>query len=1030
MRVFLEFVRIRSNLIAIVAGGLLIGFIGLLVGINYLSQMELRQSALEHFRQDAEKSTLAVNYFFLERRNDLKDLAGSRAISAFFENKALGMSMEYGLRASLRGISDVFYRLLTERNLGDDSIYTQIAFIDSSGKLLVNSRLEGAKREYKSDWKRFLTPGSSGAGIFIIHDGPLLKVMVSIPYFYKNKYSGQIVAWISPQPVYNLVVEAREFSKQRVYIVDKEGHFPLPADMQYENVLSSLPDLGSIKTQEIHKVEVINENGARVDILTIQVPVKDTPFSLITLLPTSEVFGRIAPWHLPLAMGVLSVIILSGMVIAIRTNMKKEVFHARLEESSKREKEIEGKNRRLGREIAIREKTEKELQKAHDELEIRVKERTMKLSESNVLLKQEIEERKRMEKAFRESDERIKGILRSSPVGIGLVINRTLDWANERMYRMVGYEEGSLLGQSAKVLYPDDEEYERTGREIKAGIEKSGTSEVETRWVRKDGTVFDCSIRACYLNPKDPSKGQITAVTDISEAKAFESQLQQAQKMEAIGTLSGGIAHDFNNILGSILGYTELSILEVPEGSKLKQKLLEVFKAGKRAETLIQQILAFSRKQELEQKPLQLKYIVKESLKLLRSTLPTDIEIKEDIAKDVGVVNADPTQMQQVIMNLCTNAGHAMQKDGGVLAVGLANVELDDTAAAQYLDMSPGPYLRFSVSDTGYGMTPDVKERIFEPFFTTKAPGEGTGLGLSVVHGIVKSHGGTITVYSEPGKGSTFHIYLPLIQEEAIKPEVDEQVPILTGNERILFIDDEQALADLGKQMLEHLGYKVTTRTSSIEALELFKAQPDQFDLVITDMTMPKMTGDKLAQELMKIRPDIPIIICTGHSRRISEEKTKGMGIKALVMKPLMMRDIANTVRKVLEGEEEKPAEGLILVIDDDDQFRGMLRETLEHAGYEVMDAPNGKEGIRVYRENPADLVITDIIMPEKEGIETIRELKREFPDVKIIAMSGGARNGPAGYLKMAKMLGAQRTLTKPLEREELLETVMELINE
>ena len=381
-------------------------------------------------------------------------------------------------------------------------------------------------------------------------------------------------------------------------------------------------------------------------------------------------------------------------------------------------------------------------------------------------------------------------------------------------------------------------------------------------------------------------------------------------------------------------------------------------------------------------------------------------------------------------MNLCTNAGHAMQEVGGVIAVGLANVELDDTAAAQYLDMDPGPYLRFSVSDTGYGMTPDVKERIFEPFFTTKAPGEGTGLGLSVVHGIVKSHGGTITVYSEPGKGSTFHVYLPLIQEEAIKPEMDEQAPILTGNERILFIDDEQALADLGKQVLERLGYKVTTRTSSIEALELFKAQPDQFDLVITDMTMPKMTGDKLAQELMKIRPDIPIIMCTGHSGRISEEKAIGMGIKAFAMKPLVMRNLANMVRKVLDEEKEKPAEGLILVIDDDDQFRGMLRQTLEHAGYEVMDASNGKEGIRVFRENPADLVITDIIMPEKEGIETIRELKREFPDVKIIAISGGGRIGPVSYLKMAKGLGAQRTLTKPLEREELLRVVRELIGQ
>jgi len=349
--------------------------------------------------------------------------------------------------------------------------------------------------------------------------------------------------------------------------------------------------------------------------------------------------------------------------------------------------------------------------------------------------------------------------------------------------------------------------------------------------------------------------------------------------------------------------------MKLPEDSEVLPNLDEVLKSSKRAKTLIQQILTFSRKQELEQKPLQLRYIVKESLKLLRSILPTDIEIQEGIAKDVGVVNADPTQMHQVIMNLCTNAGHAMQEKGGVLGINLQNVDFGlgigdfkDEESRSTIGLDPGPYLRLTVSDTGYGMTSDVKDRIFEPYFTTKEKGVGTGMGLSVVHGIVDSHGGTITVYSEPGKGSTFHVYLPLIQEEAIKPEMDEQAPIPTGNERILFIDDEPALVEIGKQMLERLGYKVTTRTSSIEALELFKAQPDQFDLVITDMTMPKMTGDKLAKELMEIRPDIPIVLCTGHSGRISEEKARSLGIRKFVMKPIVMSDMSKTVRKVLDG--------------------------------------------------------------------------------------------------------------------------------
>lgn len=479
------------------------------------------------------------------------------------------------------------------------------------------------------------------------------------------------------------------------------------------------------------------------------------------------------------------------------------------------------------------------------------------------------------------------------------MVNRKLDWANETMYRLMGYEESSLFGQRVRVLYPDDETYERAVREINTGMEESGTAEVETRWVRKDGTIFDCSIRACFLNPEDPSRGQIVAVSDVSEAKALEDQLLQSQKREAIGTLAGGIAHDFNNILSGIMGYSELAKMKAPENSEVITDLNKVLASGNRAKNLVQQILTLSRRHKQERQPLQLRYIVKEALALLRASLPATIEIREDLAKDAGVVNADPNQIHQVIMNLCTNAGQAMEEDGGVLTVELGNVELDEFSASRYLDMDPGSYLRLTVSDTGHGIPPDIIAQIFDPYFTTKDIGEGTGLGLSVVHGIVKSHGGTIRVYSEPGKGSSFQVYLPVI-EEAEKQEEESEGPVPTGSERILFIDDEETIADIGRQMLERLGYEVVAMTSSIEALELFKAQPEKFDLVITDMTMPHMTGDKLAQELMKIRPDIPVILCTGHSRLVSDEKAKDMGIRAFVMKPILKRAMAETVRKAL----------------------------------------------------------------------------------------------------------------------------------
>ena len=527
---------------------------------------------------------------------------------------------------------------------------------------------------------------------------------------------------------------------------------------------------------------------------------------------------------------------------------------------------------------------------------LRIKKAEDQLRNQKDLLEEMVRERTR---ELRESEERMKAILRASPVGIGLFINRELQWANETLHRMLGYENGSLSGQNARIFYADDEEFDRVGRELIPVVDKEGAGELETRWARKDGTAFDCRIRACSFRPQDSVTGFIVTVSDISESKRLEAQLQQAQKMEAIGTLAGGIAHDFNNILGAIIGYAELARMRADQESNVAADLDKVIKSGKRAADLVQQILTISRRHKKERRPMQLKYILKEALKMLRATLPSTIEVKE--IAGMGIINADPTQMHQVIMNLCTNAAHAMQEGGGVLEVGIGDVQVGSKdPETGYLDLPSGSYLRLAVSDTGYGIPRHLMDKIFDPYFTTKDTGEGTGLGLSVVQGIVKAHGGTITVDSEPGKRTTFHVYLPLIQGEE-KPEKEPEGPLPTGSERILFVDDEELLIELGRQMLEMLGYEVVTKKSSIEALALFRSEPDRFDLVITDMTMPKMTGDKLARELMEIRPDIPIILCTGHSKLISEKKAKEMGIRAFVGKPITKRAMAETVRKVLD---------------------------------------------------------------------------------------------------------------------------------
>ena len=505
----------------------------------------------------------------------------------------------------------------------------------------------------------------------------------------------------------------------------------------------------------------------------------------------------------------------------------------------------------------------------------------------------DVTDRKQVEEELRESEEKYRSMMESmkDPIYICSQDYR-VEYMNPSMIQRTGRD---ATGEKCFKVLHDLKEKCPWCMHDKAQQGECFESEIVSP---KDNRSYHISSSPIVRG--DGAISKMTVFRDTTDLKTLETQLQQAQKMEAIGTLAGGIAHDFNNILGGIIGYAELAKMKAPEDSNVIAYLDKMIKSSDRATDLIKQILTLSRQRKQKQRPVQVRYIVNEALELLRATLPTTIEIREDLAKDTGIVNADPTQMHQVIMNLATNAGYAMQEDGGVLEITLANVELDDLSAEKHLDLAAGSYLRLTVSDTGHGMTSEIRERIFDPYFTTKDTGEGTGLGLSVAHGIVKTHGGTITVYSEPGKGTTFHVYLPLILEEE-REEKESEEPLPTGSEIVLFIDDEEVLVEIGSQILEQLGYEVVTKQSSVQALELFRAEPDRFDLVITDMTMPHMTGDKLAQELMKIRPKIPIILCTGHSGLVSEEKAEEIGIKAFVMKPLVMRNLAEAVRKALD---------------------------------------------------------------------------------------------------------------------------------
>jgi signal transduction histidine kinase/ActR/RegA family two-component response regulator len=386
-----------------------------------------------------------------------------------------------------------------------------------------------------------------------------------------------------------------------------------------------------------------------------------------------------------------------------------------------------------------------------------------------------------------------------------------------------------------------------------------------------------------------------------------ERQLQQVLKIQAIGTLAGGIAHDFNNILFPIVGYTELTMDELPESSQARKNLAEVLQAANRAKELVQQILTFSRQSCQERKPIRVQYIIKETLKLLRASIPKTIEIEHQLDENCGAIMGDPTQIHQVVMNLCTNAYQAMQENGGKLSLELKEINLDYDDMLEKIGVQPGKHLCLTVKDEGHGMDPSVMARIFEPYYTTKEQGKGTGLGLSVIHGIVKNHGGEIIVESHRDEGSTFHVYLPVLDDVDITIEHPECAVETQGQERILLVDDEVQIAFMEQKILERLGYSVTAKTSSKEALQIFSEQPDNFDLVITDMTMPQMTGDKLAQELMRIKPDIPVILCTGFNEMITEEKALQLGIDKFVMKPVVKDELAATIRSVLDKDHGRP---------------------------------------------------------------------------------------------------------------------------
>ncbi|MFH0998822.1 MAG: ATP-binding protein [Pseudomonadota bacterium] len=874
------------------------------VGLIWIARQAQRESAFQLHEKSADKVAVQISSFITHAVSDL----------ILFESlESLGAIVPAAQKNALE-------KLMILRS----SLFSQLTLLSMDGTEKVKlSRFhtflpnELTSQATSPAFLSAITGQTHLSPVFISSDSGLLSLQIVVPV--KGRGSEIVGVLIAESNVTRLWQEVSRIQIGRsgyAYLVDVNGCFvayqePSAILQRYGENMSRMPPVSEFMAagpkgeHRIHEYRGLNN----MPVIGLFAPVYGTDWAVIVELPIREAYASVTrmQWYW---VGLMIVCVATAGGLGFMVSRRLVLPLSSLTLTAKRIGEGD-----LNAEIVdVRQQDEvgmltgafKQMQKALRDLYNGLEKQVAELKLSEEALQKSM-------RLYRLLSENISDVIWTTDMNLGFT------YISPSVISQRGYTVEEVMNQSvedyltpASLVYAMNafaEELEIESREQK-DLNRSRVLEMEQ--ICKDGSTIWTEVKTTFLRDGDARPIGILGVTrDITERKRaevereqLEKRLRQSQKMEAVGTLAGGIAHDFNNILMAITGHAELALYHAPEGSPLRNNLLKILKADYRAADLVKQILAFSRQSDQERKPVSIAAIVEEVLKLLRSTLPSTIQICHDVAAlpEGGLVLADSTQIHQVIMNLCVNAAQAMRDQEGILSVALSEFQVDPYFMSKHPNLHQAPCVRISVSDTGCGMEPAIVERIFEPYFTTKGLGEGTGLGLAVVLGIVNNHRGAIEVYSEPGQGTSFHVFLPVIAKFIeTGATINARKALPNGKERILFVDDEITLAELGREILESLGYKVDIQTSSLEALEAFRIQSDAFDLVITDMTMPGLTGKEFAKELLVLRPDIPIILCTGFSAIINEKQAREAGIRQFVMKPYSIISLAETVRKVLD---------------------------------------------------------------------------------------------------------------------------------